>query len=111
MIPASKWGKVEKVEKLELTPEEKQMQELIRASWSAILSLSTVDNQTDFFKSGAGSMDVTRSGEGERKKERKEEREKGGWKEERKRGREEGRKEEGRVERREEGRKGKGRER
>ena len=74
MIPASKWGKVEKVEKLELTPEEKQMQELIRASWSAILSLSTVDDQTDFFKSGAGSMDVTRSEEGGRE----------GWREERK---------------------------
>ena len=87
MIPASKWGKVEKVEKLELTPEEKQMQELIRATWSAILSLSTVDDQTDFFKSGAGSMDVTRSGEG-REEGRKEE---GGWKEERKGGRKKGR--------------------
>ena len=91
MIPASKWGKVEKVEKLELTPEEKQMQELIRATWSAILSLSTVDDQTDFFKSGAGSMDVTRSGEG-REEERKEE---GGWKEERKGGREKGGRDEG----------------
>ena len=91
MIPASKWGKVEKVEKLELTPEEKQIQELIRATWSAILSLSTVDDQTDFFKSGAGSMDVTRSGEG-REEERKEE---GGWKEERKGGREKGGRDEG----------------
>ena len=95
MIPASKWGKVEKVEKLELTPEEKQMQELIRATWSAILSLSTVDDQTDFFKSGAGSMDVTRSGEG---------REEGRKEEGRVERREERRKEEGRVERREEGR-------
>jgi len=60
MIPASKWGKVEKVEKLELSPEEEGMQEAVRASWIAILSLSTVDDQTDFFKSGAGSMDVTR---------------------------------------------------
>jgi len=60
MIPASKWGKVEKVEKLELSPEEEGMQEAVRASWIAILSLSTVDGQTDFFKSGAGSMDVTR---------------------------------------------------
>ena len=60
MIPAWKWGKVEKHEKLELTPEEAQLQEKIRAIWSGILSGQTVDEHTDFFKSGAGSMDVTR---------------------------------------------------
>ena len=60
MIPASKWGRVEKVEKLELTPEEAGMQETARTIWGSILNSSTVDDQTDFFKSGAGSMDVTR---------------------------------------------------
>ena len=60
MIPAWKWGKVEKHEKLELTPEEEQLQEKIRSIWSAILSGQAVEEHTDFFKSGAGSMDVTR---------------------------------------------------
>lgn len=60
MIPAWKWGKVEKHEKLVLTPEEEQLQEKIRFSWSAILSGQAVEEHTDFFRSGAGSMDVTR---------------------------------------------------
>ena len=60
MIPAGKWGRVEKVEKLELTAEEAGMQETARSIWGSILNSSTVDDQTDFFKSGAGSMDVTR---------------------------------------------------
>ena len=60
MIPAWKWGKAEKHEKLELTPEEEQLQEKIRTIWSGILSGQTIDEHTDFFKSGAGSMDVTR---------------------------------------------------
>ena len=60
MIPASKWGKVEKVEKLELTPEEEKMQEAVKGIWASILGV-TVDEQTDFFRSGAGSMDVVRS--------------------------------------------------
>ena len=60
MIPAWKWGKVEKVEKLELTPEEEGMQEKVREVWSSILSGLAIEDSTDFFKSGAGSMDVTR---------------------------------------------------
>jgi formyltetrahydrofolate dehydrogenase len=60
MIPAWKWGKAEKHEKLELTPEEEQLQEKIRIIWSAILSGQAVEEHTDFFKSGAGSMDVIR---------------------------------------------------
>jgi formyltetrahydrofolate dehydrogenase len=60
MIPAWKWGKAEKHEKLELTPEEEQLQEKIRTIWSAILSGQAIKEHTDFFKSGAGSMDVTR---------------------------------------------------
>ena len=60
MIPAWKWGKIEKHEKLRLTTEEEQLQEKIHAIWSGILSGQTVEEHTDFFKSGAGSMDVTR---------------------------------------------------
>ncbi len=59
MIPAAKWGKVEKVEKLELTPEEEAMQGNLRDVWAAITG-STIDDHSDFFKSGAGSMDVVR---------------------------------------------------
>ena len=60
MIPAWKWGKAEKHEKLELTPEEEKLQEKIRTIWSGILSGQAIDERTNFFKSGAGSMDVTR---------------------------------------------------
>ena len=60
MIPAWKWGKVEKVEKLELTLEEEEMQEKVRGVWASILSGQVIEDGTDFFKCGAGSMDVTR---------------------------------------------------
>ena len=60
MIPAWKWGKQEKVEKLILSEEEELMQEAVRTIWAAILSGQAIEEQTDFFKSGAGSMDVTR---------------------------------------------------
>lgn len=54
------FGQTERHERLVLTEEEEEMVEKMRASWSAILSLSNIDEHTDFFKSGAGSMDVTR---------------------------------------------------
>ena len=60
MVRAHMFGQTEKQEKLVLTEEEEVMVEKVRASWSAILSLSNIDENTDFFKSGAGSMDVTR---------------------------------------------------
>ncbi len=60
VFPASKWGTEMKIEKLELSPEEAAMSEAIRAVWSSILSGMVVEEHTDFFKSGAGSMDVTR---------------------------------------------------
>ncbi len=60
MIPARKWGNMEKTEKLELTLEEEAIQEKIRGVWTSILSGQVVEDSTDFFKSGAGSMDVTR---------------------------------------------------
>ncbi|CAH0713804.1 unnamed protein product, partial [Brenthis ino] len=44
---------------LELTAEEKQFIENARIIWKAILRLD-IDNDTDFFDSGAGSMDVVR---------------------------------------------------
>jgi hypothetical protein len=48
MIPAWKWGKAEKHEELELTPEEEQLQEKIRTIWSAILSGQAIEEHTDF---------------------------------------------------------------
>jgi len=60
LMPAHKWGKMEKVEKLELSPEEEKMQEDSCKIWSSILSGMAIEDSTDFFKSGAGSMDVTR---------------------------------------------------
>ncbi len=59
-MPAHKWGKMEKVEKLELTAEEEKMQDESRKIWSSILSGMVIEETTDFFKCGAGSMDVTR---------------------------------------------------
>ncbi|XP_045487021.1 cytosolic 10-formyltetrahydrofolate dehydrogenase [Pieris rapae] len=44
---------------LELTDEEKQFVENARNIWKAILRID-IDNDTDFFDSGAGSMDVVR---------------------------------------------------
>ena len=57
---ASKWGTDMKIEKLDLTEEEEEMREGIRSVWSSILSGMLIEDHTDFFKSGAGSMDVTR---------------------------------------------------
>ncbi|XP_037292640.1 cytosolic 10-formyltetrahydrofolate dehydrogenase [Manduca sexta] len=44
---------------LELTEEEKQFVEGVRGVWKAILRID-IDNDTDFFDCGAGSMDVVR---------------------------------------------------
>lgn len=44
---------------LELTAEEKQFVENVRDIWKAILRID-IDDDTDFFASGAGSMDVVR---------------------------------------------------
>ena len=58
MIRAHMYGQTEKQEKLVLSQE--GMVETVRGSWRAILSLSNIEDHTDFFRSGAGSMDVTR---------------------------------------------------
>lgn len=60
MIPASKLGKSDESSDLgELSSEEKSIVAQIKSIWESILN-SQVEDQTDFFKSGAGSMDVTR---------------------------------------------------
>ncbi|KAL3853603.1 hypothetical protein ACJMK2_017137 [Sinanodonta woodiana] len=60
MISASKFGKEDTHEdKLELTPEEEKMIKDLKVVWNGILNIN-IDNLTDFFKSGAGSMDVVR---------------------------------------------------
>lgn len=57
---ASKYGlTTETSEFVELTEEEKEVTEKIKETWKAILNME-VDNNTDFFKAGAGSMDVVR---------------------------------------------------
>ena len=59
MVPASKFGQADASESLELTEEEKGMQEKLKDAWHGILNKDITD-ETDFFKSGAGSMDVVR---------------------------------------------------
>ena len=59
MIPASKFGQADASESLELTDEEAGMQKKLREAWKGILNKEITD-ETDFFKSGAGSMDVVR---------------------------------------------------
>nr|XP_033806706.1 mitochondrial 10-formyltetrahydrofolate dehydrogenase isoform X2 [Geotrypetes seraphini] len=61
MIPASKYFSSGEASTVELTEEETRMANEIRAIWKGILSnISDVDGPTDFFKSGAASMDVVR---------------------------------------------------
>ena len=64
MIPASKYGQAGQGSELgELSPEEQSVVDQIKTIWESILN-AQVEDQTDFFKSGAGSMDVTRLVEG-----------------------------------------------
>lgn len=44
---------------IEYTPEEKTLIESVRDVWEAILSVD-IEDETDFFACGAGSMDVVR---------------------------------------------------
>ncbi|XP_059140890.1 cytosolic 10-formyltetrahydrofolate dehydrogenase-like [Physella acuta] len=60
MIPASKFGKEDaSTQKLELTPEEIEMGNGLKNIWRGILN-TDIENSLDFFKAGAGSMDVVR---------------------------------------------------
>ncbi|XP_020296735.1 cytosolic 10-formyltetrahydrofolate dehydrogenase isoform X2 [Pseudomyrmex gracilis] len=58
-IHASKYGQIGGNETVEFTQEEEKIVEGLRQIWSDILKLD-VDYETDFFASGAGSMDVVR---------------------------------------------------
>ena len=60
MIPASNYGQDDVRSDIgELSSDEQALVGQIKSIWQAILNLE-VEEQTDFFKSGAGSMDVTR---------------------------------------------------
>ncbi|XP_044535076.1 mitochondrial 10-formyltetrahydrofolate dehydrogenase [Gracilinanus agilis] len=61
MIPASKYFSMGETRVVELTDEEKKVAQEIKAIWAGILSnISVIEDSTDFFKSGASSMDVVR---------------------------------------------------
>uniref|UniRef100_A0A452RY36 10-formyltetrahydrofolate dehydrogenase n=1 Tax=Ursus americanus TaxID=9643 RepID=A0A452RY36_URSAM len=61
MIPASHFFKGADSNALELTEEELVMAEAVRSAWKRILpSVLEVEDSTDFFKSGAASVDVVR---------------------------------------------------
>ncbi|XP_078098735.1 mitochondrial 10-formyltetrahydrofolate dehydrogenase [Sander vitreus] len=61
MIPASKYFSSGESSSVELTADEEKMAEEIRGIWKGILSnVPAVEDTTDFFKSGAASMDVVR---------------------------------------------------
>ncbi|KAJ1530815.1 hypothetical protein ONE63_005662 [Megalurothrips usitatus] len=60
MMPANRYGKaVEKKAAIEMTAEEKEMLPVLRDVWNGILRID-IDDETDFFASGAQSMDVVR---------------------------------------------------
>lgn len=60
MMNAAKYGAAsEASEAVELNDEEKAVAEALRETWKAILNIDVADD-TDFFKAGAGSMDVVR---------------------------------------------------
>ncbi|XP_033831960.1 mitochondrial 10-formyltetrahydrofolate dehydrogenase [Periophthalmus magnuspinnatus] len=61
MIPASKYFTSGESASVELTDDEKKTAEQIRLIWKGILSnVAAIEDSTDFFKSGAASMDVVR---------------------------------------------------
>ncbi|XP_062989479.1 mitochondrial 10-formyltetrahydrofolate dehydrogenase [Elgaria multicarinata webbii] len=61
MIPASKYFSTAEMSAIELTEEEKKMAETIKCIWKGILSnVAVIEDTTDFFQSGASSMDVVR---------------------------------------------------
>ncbi|KAK8387245.1 hypothetical protein O3P69_018098 [Scylla paramamosain] len=60
MMNASKYGAAaETSETVELTAQEQEVAEKMRETWKAILNMDVADD-LDFFKAGAGSMDVVR---------------------------------------------------
>uniref|UniRef100_A0A480RJA2 formyltetrahydrofolate dehydrogenase n=1 Tax=Sus scrofa TaxID=9823 RepID=A0A480RJA2_PIG len=61
MIPASQYFAAGETSVVELTAEEVKVAETIKVIWAGILSnIPVIEDSTDFFKSGASSMDVAR---------------------------------------------------
>lgn len=61
MILASKFGKnLDEKTDLKLNEEEVEIQDTLKRIWKGILNAESVAPSLDFFKSGAGSMDVAR---------------------------------------------------
>ncbi|KAM4881704.1 mitochondrial 10-formyltetrahydrofolate dehydrogenase isoform 1-T1 [Thomomys bottae] len=61
MIPASQYFSSGEMSVVELTAEEMKVAETIKVIWAGILSnVPVIEDSTDFFKSGASSMDVVR---------------------------------------------------
>ncbi|XP_063502722.1 mitochondrial 10-formyltetrahydrofolate dehydrogenase isoform X4 [Pongo pygmaeus] len=61
MIPASQYFSAGETSVVELTAEEVKVAETIKDIWAGILSnVPVIEDSTDFFKSGASSMDVAR---------------------------------------------------
>ncbi|XP_012875027.1 PREDICTED: mitochondrial 10-formyltetrahydrofolate dehydrogenase [Dipodomys ordii] len=61
MIPASQYFSAGEMSVVELTAEEMKVAETIKVIWAGILSnVPMIEDSTDFFKSGASSMDVVR---------------------------------------------------
>lgn len=61
MIPASRFGQAEEVEEaLVFSDDEKLIEEKLKEIWVGILANPDIGEETDFFKAGAGSMDVAR---------------------------------------------------
>uniref|UniRef100_A0A2K5ZQF7 10-formyltetrahydrofolate dehydrogenase n=2 Tax=Mandrillus leucophaeus TaxID=9568 RepID=A0A2K5ZQF7_MANLE len=61
MIPASQYFSAGETSVVELTAEEVKVAETIKVIWAGILSnVPIIEDSTDFFKSGASSMDVAR---------------------------------------------------
>ncbi|MEQ2210738.1 Cytosolic 10-formyltetrahydrofolate dehydrogenase [Xenoophorus captivus] len=61
MIPAAQYFLSRSSAAVELSEEEKSFAEQMRAVWKTILTnVSLIEDSTDFFKSGAASMDVVR---------------------------------------------------
>uniref|UniRef100_A0A4W3JXT1 10-formyltetrahydrofolate dehydrogenase n=1 Tax=Callorhinchus milii TaxID=7868 RepID=A0A4W3JXT1_CALMI len=61
MIPASKYFTSSESSSVELTEEELKIKQELRVVWKSILSnVEQIEDSTDFFKSGAASMDVIR---------------------------------------------------
>ncbi|XP_059101504.1 mitochondrial 10-formyltetrahydrofolate dehydrogenase [Peromyscus eremicus] len=61
MIPASQYFSSGETSAVELTAEEMKVAETIKVIWARILSnVPVIEDSTDFFKSGASSMDVVR---------------------------------------------------